>query len=399
LALQLAWALRATGLPVWHDKTDNPPGDIGVRLEEALASGLSGAILLVTPEVEDSEVIRGLELPRLLLLEASDADFSLAIANTVPVDPVSSETTLDYDAPDRLVDLPSGTLRRLHQYRYFEPGDASELAAALAMRRMSLFRRAGPETLEIDIQTRNDPGAYRSSAPLVVRLPPPAGTSRVPTLAAWTAFRPLLGALPGLVEESGATTVMIRGGAHLSAALAIGVALPTTTIWQIQVHGTDGTVWVDRDADEAESVTVEVQQLAPEGHLAVMVDCVPGTAHPTFAALIADLRPQLCASMVVRAGEDHGLAAKSAATTASTIARHIRDEAARQGTTVVHLAMRAPFPFALMLGRRLNTLELVLYEWDSPSGQPRYVPTLTVASGRDSPVVAVSDPHETEEVR
>lgn len=59
-ALKLAWALRATGVPVWHDETDLPPGDTTRRLKEALASGLSGAVLVVTPEISRSTVVREL---------------------------------------------------------------------------------------------------------------------------------------------------------------------------------------------------------------------------------------------------------------------------------------------------------------------------------------------------
>ena len=41
VAVGLAWALRAAGVPVWHDQTDLPPGDTNRRLAQALASGLS----------------------------------------------------------------------------------------------------------------------------------------------------------------------------------------------------------------------------------------------------------------------------------------------------------------------------------------------------------------------
>ena len=68
LATDTAWALRAAGVPVWHDQSDLPPGDTRNRLAEALGSGLSGAVLLVTPEIKHSEVVREIELPQLLQL-------------------------------------------------------------------------------------------------------------------------------------------------------------------------------------------------------------------------------------------------------------------------------------------------------------------------------------------
>jgi TIR domain len=67
-ARYLAWTLRATGLPVWHDTTDLLPGDTPHRLTQALEGGLSGAVVVVTPDITHSHVVRGLELPRLLEL-------------------------------------------------------------------------------------------------------------------------------------------------------------------------------------------------------------------------------------------------------------------------------------------------------------------------------------------
>src|SRR5262249_52855431 len=64
-AEDLAWALRAAGVPVWHDETDLPPGDTRQRLQEALGSGLAGAVLVVTPELVHSSIVRDLEVPHL----------------------------------------------------------------------------------------------------------------------------------------------------------------------------------------------------------------------------------------------------------------------------------------------------------------------------------------------
>src|SRR2546427_11714267 len=85
-ALRLAWAIRATGVPVWHDQRDLLPGDIERRLEEALRAGLSGAVIVVTEDVERSEVVRFVEVARLLELARSDARFTLVIANAVTHD-------------------------------------------------------------------------------------------------------------------------------------------------------------------------------------------------------------------------------------------------------------------------------------------------------------------------
>ena len=77
------------------------------------------------------------------------------------------------------------------------------------------------------------------------------------------------------------------------------------------------------------------------------------------------------------------------AATETMLSRLIRNEASRRGRTVVHLGTRAPFPLGLMLGRRLNTLELTQYECKSTAHRATYVPTLTVAPGRGQPALRV----------
>ena len=138
-ARYLAWTLRATGLPVWHDKTDLLPGDTPHRLTQALEGGLSGAVVVVTPDITNSKVVRGLELPRLLEL-AKDPRFTLAFANTIP--DVQDPERPDYEAPDRLLRTrwQLTRLRNHHQHPYFDEADAGRIAMTMALRRMSLVR-------------------------------------------------------------------------------------------------------------------------------------------------------------------------------------------------------------------------------------------------------------------
>ena len=110
LAMALTWALRASGVPVWLDRSDLPPGDTERRLEEAMQSGLSGAVLLVTPDVAASSVVKEIELPQLLRLEAEGA-FTLSIASTIKAEAGG----LDYSAPDRLLSRTVPDLKGLRQ--------------------------------------------------------------------------------------------------------------------------------------------------------------------------------------------------------------------------------------------------------------------------------------------
>ena len=86
LATDVAWAMRAAGVPVWHDKSDLLPGDTNIRLEEALLSGLSGAALLATPEIELSRAVQTIELPQLLELERNPG-FTFSVLSAVEREP------------------------------------------------------------------------------------------------------------------------------------------------------------------------------------------------------------------------------------------------------------------------------------------------------------------------
>ena len=53
---EIMWRLRAAGVPVWRDAADLSPGDTEKRLEEALADGLAGGVLVLTKDVVKSRI-------------------------------------------------------------------------------------------------------------------------------------------------------------------------------------------------------------------------------------------------------------------------------------------------------------------------------------------------------
>ena len=242
IATELAWLLRAAGVPVWHDQTDLPPGDTEQRLDEALRSGLSGAVLLVTDELALSGVVRHVELPRLREL-ARDPDFVLAIANNVR----KPDGSLDYDAPDRLLGLPSGSLGSFKQYPAYDRGGLIDLVRALVGFRASRYAATNAGTagrpLHISIQTRARPTPVLPGGPDLRVLVRPGASGRLPSVDGLRDLSDALLLLPDSFRGTGATEVRLTGGAHLSAAFAFGAALPATLVGSLTVEGTDGVPW------------------------------------------------------------------------------------------------------------------------------------------------------------
>lgn len=393
LAAAIAWALRATGVPVWHDITDLPPGDTTRRLEEALNAGLSGAALLVSPDIHHSTVVRDIELPGLLNLEPDPA-FTFAIGSIIaravsPDTNASRPSRLDYAAPDTLLAQPPGTLQRFKQYPLFDEADIAGLAREIAAQRMTAVRTLRATELLLDIQTRLDPRGTPPEVPLAVRTRPPAAGSRLPDPEIWPPFASFLADLPRLLSIAGAQRLRVRGGAHLTVAFALGAAVPTTSNWPVIVEDQGGATW-GLPAGNGTASRFVLREESEEGQatsggapVAIYLDLVPAqTPGDAFATHITEHHERYSRTARLYPARREPVPAGLSSSLVTQIAQRIRNCAAKAATHRVHLFLRVPFPIAVLLGRSLNTLETTLYEWDDTSPIPQYIQTITVASGR-----------------
>ena len=392
LATDLAWALRSGGIPVWQDKSDLPPGDTERRLEEAMQSGLSGAVLLVTPDIEASTVVRDIELPCLLALEAEEA-FTLSIASTI----ASEDGGLDYSAPDRLIPQTMPKLRGLRQDKAFAPRDLADIARSHCRRRIEALRRDIESTghvIDINLQTRITPSAGGPYGDLVVRLRPPMPGDCRPHRQGLEDLRLFLGDLPHLLEIGSARHARVSGGAHLSVAFALGAALPTTLLGRVEVVDTAGHAWALFDSAPAPAASarlLEVTDRSPHepmsGEALVYIDLRQPRNDLAFDRLVEARVGRLARVLHVRPAAEGDLRPEDAGSIVAEASHGIRQAAAGSETSEVHLLLRCPWTVALLLGRTLNTVRVNLYEWeDGPDADgnpvaPRYLPSLVVRSG------------------
>lgn len=404
LATETAWALRAAGVPVWRDQSDLPPGDTDRRLAEALESGLSGAVLLVTPEIGHSRVVREIEVPRLLELATNEA-FTLSVLSTIECGP----GRLDYSGPDRLLGQSENTLGRFMQEPAHTKHQRANAARAQCHRRMQAVREAvksAGRVITIDVQTRIPPFAARADADLVLRLRPPHDGDRRPNSEGLFDLKAFLAHLPQLVALGCAEHVRVRGGAHLSVAFALGAALPSTFIGRVEAIDTRGDVWsvaghppVPQIPDQMLGVMRAGPVLAPTGPILVYLDLLPTRSDLAFYHLLAESACRFAQAhhvRPIRSGNLNPEEAETLVSEASQIIRRLADECQSHD---VHLLLRCPWTTALLLGRTLNTLRVHLYEWeDGPDGgrspaRPRYMPSLVIRSGAGgSPIEKVCLP-------
>lgn len=376
-AIDTAWALRAAGVPVWQDRDDLPPGETEHLLETAIAAGLSGAVLTITPEVERSAIIRGIEAPA--LLDQADAHpdaFTLQIANTVQR---ADSDQLDYDAPDRLLQRPLGTFRRFDQRPAQTRSERADLARRMSRERLKLLadwiREAGH--LRIDIQTRVAPAANTLAAPLVLRLRPPAPGTRLPNPAGLDDLVDALAYLPDVVANAVARAdgipPRLTGGAHLSVAAAIGIALPRTLLGRAEAQDGDGAIWAGGSPSEQDTSLIRVL-----GHgtgpalgddrpeVVCFVDLIPQASDAAYATFL-DQRDHLAAWRHLRPSSPGTVDPTQAGPLVAAVAAHVRELSISAHGASVHLLLRTPWPVAFLLGRQLNTLDVTLYEWSGPS--------------------------------
>lgn len=398
---ELTWLLRAAGIPVWHDQDDLPPGETEQRLDDALTAGLSGAVLVATPEIAKSSVVQHGELPALLRL-AQDPGFALAVANTISK-PTGKP---DYGAPDRLLNQPR-VLGALKQYPARTRAELVLLVRDMAKHRaggMAVAGRASTVPLHISLQTRGSPvtlAPHAADLPITLR---PASTGRLPDRQGVLDLQSVLPLLPDTLARTGARAVRVTGGAHLSLAFAVGAALPATLVGTLTSEGRDGAAWTSgpvpggHGGGLVQPVSRGMGPATPAGQprdVVAYVDLLPTASDAAYTRLLSE-RPDLDAWEHLRPTVPGPLDSAAAGPLVEEVANRLRALTHRHENATLHLLLRCPFPVAVLLGRLCNTMRTVVYEWDDaevpgdPDVRPRFVPVVAVRAGHaDGPITDV----------
>jgi hypothetical protein len=391
-ALDLARRLRASGVPAWLDRQDLPPGETETRLKEALAAGLSGAVLVATQDIEPrktNDPIHDIEVPALVEM-AKDTRFTLAVLGTIPradrADGVDRDRTAEmYRRPE---------LKGMQHYSQID-GTLDSIGPAFARQRLGVLRAGRTDALSIDIQTRRSSLAFASDSDLVFRSVPPV-ESRVPAPAVWKDLRQFLAWLPAVVADHQPSEVALEGGAHLTVAFAFGAAFSEPAGTRLCVRATDAAVWrptpqrlswIERLPLLGTAPAVRRAWRGDGTALAVFVDLVPTKPPSTFEQYLDAHRYDFKTGVVIdlnrHLGSDDGprFTAEVARLLLSLASPH---------DGAVHLFLRAPWAAVALLGASLNTLQVTLYEWENSVSPPHYIKTITATAGvGGGPITAI----------
>jgi integrative and conjugative element protein (TIGR02256 family) len=390
-AESLEHILRAAGLVVWRDHTDLRAGTTTDRLEQALTQGLSAAVLVVTPDIVDSEIVRERELPRLLQLDDGPA-FSLCIANKVARP--ASISKCDYDAPDRLLRLaPARTLADKKQSNMLDPSGEIEIVRDLLMHRIQQRKpriREEDRPFTIRVQSRPTPSAIDMGADdLHIRINA-ASDGRRPSSDGLKLLQSTLPLISDAVYAADAKAVRIAGGAHLSVALALGASLPETKIGILEVLDVQGQPWTSltgngQSTNDLQTEPIDVDRSHGAGNrdrVAVFVSLTPEPDRTAFERLLRHSTDGFTAAAVVTFTGSTRIDPRESGRMSAAIAQEIKRLAATSGRAEVHLAFHGPYTMAALVGRYLDTLRTVVYEWErEKAGDPSYSPVMVLEPG------------------
>ena len=226
--------------------------------------------------------------------------------------------------------------------------------------------------LNLTIQTRNIGQVYdRTGAQLDIRVRPSAH-ERLPDRHALEDLRRTLVLLPpDAVTRTGARTVRIGGGAHLSVALALGAALPSSRVGVLEIVDQRNAAWGSTtEAVLPEPRRLQINTATPEQasavaerpRVAVYLDLLPTRSDAAFERYLDELPTGVVAHATIRPAGPGLLNPADAGDLAAETAALIREFSAAHANASVDLLLRAPFPIAVLLGRLSNTLRIRVYE-------------------------------------
>lgn len=116
--------------------------------------------------------------------------------------------------------------------------------------------------------------------------------------------------------------------------------------------------------------------------IAVLVSITPHPDLSAFSRLVEQGVKDFALVSVTTAGDGRRIEPDRAAVLSTGSAAELKRLAATRGRAEVHLAFHGPYPMAVLIGRHLNTLRVVAYEWEQvANGRTVYTPTLVLETG------------------
>lgn len=389
--------LRAIGLRVWRDIYDMPANNMAQAVREVLNNKTSSAVLVVTKKAGKSTFMKKNEIPLLIQL-AKDTSFPFVIVNALS----EKNRSINYSQPDEILETNSKVLEESKQYDIRDEDGIKALLTELLKARLlyvkEKMQKEDRQYFTIDVESRTPATTFEEvRGDLQIRINPDktnSGKLSRQGLEDLKIAMPLVSeALKSLPEN---TTIRITGGMHLAPALAVGQMLPVTKQGCIEVIDRFKEMWKsepEKDAPE-DAVVVHVTQLRNEkqkkkNRVAVMVSMTDSPDYAIFDRMVENDVSGFDEKIIISAKYDD-IDPKWGGELSKKIAKKIRSAVPTRPE--IHLAYCGPAALAFLIGRWLNTYEIIAYErLKTESSYFDYQPILKINAGATAPIQEVFD--------
>ncbi len=379
-ALLLRDALRDRGVPTWRDLDDLNP----VPTEDELIATLnneeiSGAVMLVSPEMQDSQMVRMVEAPAILDRFQRRDGF---ILKPVLID-------LAYEDIDRVLDRP-GAFQEMKRFdidrirkESLEPEDARRIAKAVLRQRLAgVLDRDPSRPFSIGLYSRRSPSAvgltlrHDVTPYFVGRKPAPGAFAKIEAA--------LYDAASALATTGDRIAVVARGNAALPLGVLFGAVYSPFVfdlVWKQAAPGAPEADWSLRSglADVETTISNTKGNLGSEDLLlAASINADVDHAAAEYLE-VSRFSPRAMISLRLVGGplqRGQTISPQQGLKIAYDLidaARNLKTEL-RMRRASLHLFLACPLSLAVLIGQNLNTFgQCVVYEHFSDQ-RPAYAP-------------------------
>ena len=371
-------ALRDRGVPTWRDLDDLGPEPTEDELVQTLNDvGIAGAIMLVSPQVATSAMVRVVEAPAILDRYKKRDGFLLK--------PVL--INLDYPDIDRVLDRP-GAFQELSRFdilkvpsETLQTADATRIARAVVKLRLRIIKTVDPDApFELGLFSRRTPGVDGYALRHDVT---PYFDGRFATDGTYGTIE---AALCDSASALAATGHRIQIAARGNAALPLGVLFGAVyspfvfdLVWLQSAPGTPPEDWSLKTGIEDVDLDIRVSKGDPQSEDLVLAVSINADVEHAVAEYLEThpLDPRATIHVGLATGPlqrgqtmsaRQGLRVTYAAIDA---ARNLRTQL-RLKRVNLHLFLACPLGLAVLIGQNLNTFsDCILYE-HIEGGHPAY---------------------------
>jgi hypothetical protein len=381
-AALLIAAQHEHGIPTWQDIQDLGTVPTEDQIRRILDDpSTASAVLLITPEVEESAIIRGVEIPRIIKRsEASDGFFVVPVAVGVSDYEEAGKVTSNHLSAQILSDW---NIERIPS-KVLSTSDAITIANRILIQRMQAIHTSLTDGLPIQVGffVRYSPGFLTGNA-LTLDWSERFIGKETPQSVWNQELLPALSCICNAIRKyAPGREIIAFGSPTLSAAIAFGCQFTSNSglraSWRQVTRGQPDQLWnLDAKRIKTGFQCRNFSKKIDASDFAVLVS-VEDDVEPPFAQTQPALPPLRAMCHIRKEGEipyhiESPGEALDIATTVQEAMRSLRREYGRVNT--VHLFAAVPAGLAMLIGQLLNTFPAVqTYEYVPDGGKEVYRP-------------------------